>query len=165
MDRRVIKASKFMAYVLRHDPDSVGLVLDESGWVDLSDLIDCAGRAGVGLSRDLIDAVLTSGDKQRFSLSDDGRRMRANYGHSLPIENLEPGVPPPVLFHGTEPVPRRGPHVELEPRRPKNPRGRCYSSHSDIDQLRPATEFWTADRYVYSPARSILKTTNRNLTT
>jgi putative RNA 2'-phosphotransferase len=102
VDRRIIRASKFMSYVLRHDPDSIGLSLDESGWAELSDLLRCADRASVRLSQELIDVVLSSGGKQRFSLSGDGRRIRANYGHSLPIEvDLEPGVPPPLLFHGT----------------------------------------------------------------
>jgi len=102
VDRRTIRTSRFLSYVLRHNPDSIGLRLDESGWAELSDLIRCAGDGGVRLSPELIDVVLSSGDKQRFSLSEDGRCIRANYGHSLPIDiDLKPGEPPPVLFHGT----------------------------------------------------------------
>jgi putative RNA 2'-phosphotransferase len=46
--------------------------------------------------------VVAKNDKQRFSLSADGNRIRANQGHSIPVDlKLEPIEPPIVLFHGT----------------------------------------------------------------
>jgi len=40
--------------------------------------------------------------KQRFALSDGGRRIRANQGHSITVDlGYEPAEPPDVLFHGT----------------------------------------------------------------
>jgi putative RNA 2'-phosphotransferase len=54
------------------------------------------------ISRDLLEKVVFTNDKQRFAFSPDGLRIRANQGHSLDIDlTLEPVEPPPVLFHGT----------------------------------------------------------------
>src|SRR5262249_45035264 len=41
-------------------------------------------------------------DKQRFSFDDSGEKIRANQGHSAPVDlQLSPQTPPDVLFHGT----------------------------------------------------------------
>ena len=41
-------------------------------------------------------------DKQRFIISKDGDRIRANQGHSVSIDlGLNPTLPPAVLYHGT----------------------------------------------------------------
>jgi putative RNA 2'-phosphotransferase len=101
-DRKVIKASKFLSYVLRHDPGSIGLELEDGGWVDVAELIRCASEGGVSLTEEVIEDVLSAGGKQRFSLNEDGSRLRANYGHSVPVElEMEPCVPPRTLYHGT----------------------------------------------------------------
>ena len=43
--------------------------------------------------------------KQRFALDSGGDRIRAQQGHSVPVDlQLEQAEPPPVLYHGT---PRR----------------------------------------------------------
>jgi putative RNA 2'-phosphotransferase len=98
-DRRV---SKFLSYVLRHRPEAIGLELDAAGWADVDLLIESAGRDGRRLTRADIERVVRDNDKQRFTLSDDGTRIRANQGHSVPVElGLEPAVPPTVLYHGT----------------------------------------------------------------
>jgi putative RNA 2'-phosphotransferase len=96
------QASKFLSLVLRHAPDRIGLVLDAQGWADVDALIAKARAAGVALDRaTLLDIVATS-DKQRFTLSPDGARIRAAQGHSVEIDlDLSPAVPPAVLFHGT----------------------------------------------------------------
>ncbi len=101
-DRKVIKTSKFLSYVLRHNPGSIGLELEDGGWADVAELIRCALQGGVGLTEEIIEDVLSADGKQRFSLNDDGSRIRANYGHSLPVElEMEPRVPPRTLYHGT----------------------------------------------------------------
>jgi len=94
--------SKFLSFVLRHKPDSIGLVLDQQGWASIEDLIAKGNAAGTSFSRaDLLDVVATS-DKKRFSLSDDGQRIRAAQGHSVTVDlGLLPREPPSVLYHGT----------------------------------------------------------------
>ena len=47
-------------------------------------------------------AVIEAGDKPRFQLSTDGRRIRARYGHSVPVDlGHDPQLPPETLYHGT----------------------------------------------------------------
>ena len=102
MDASLVRTSKFLSKVLRHAPESVGLRLDEAGWVDVDELLAAAGRAGVALDRPTLERVVAENDKQRFALSPDGVRIRASQGHSVTVElGLEPVVPPDVLFHGT----------------------------------------------------------------
>lgn len=92
-----VKVSKRMSLALRHAPERFGLRLDQAGWVDVTALL-----AALDLTRDQLDEVVTTNDKQRFALSDDGNRIRANQGHSIAVElDLAVVEPPAVLFHGT----------------------------------------------------------------
>ena len=103
MDRSLIATSKFLSLVLRHRPESIGIELDPGGWVGVDDLISAASQRGRHLSRELIRRVVEENDKQRFALSDDGLRIRANQGHSIRAVDLalEPMEPPLTLYHGT----------------------------------------------------------------
>jgi putative RNA 2'-phosphotransferase len=95
-------ASKFLSYVLRHEPGAVGIALDSGGWVNVEVLLDACAQHGRPLSRAELDEVVATSPKQRFALSDDGQRIRANQGHSTAVElGYEPAEPPDVLFHGT----------------------------------------------------------------
>jgi putative RNA 2'-phosphotransferase len=101
--KSLTSTSKFLSLVLRHRPEVIGMQLDSEGWLPIDDLIANANRKGNELSLELLHEVVASCDKKRFSLSDDGLRIRANQGHSVPdVElNLEPVTPPNQLFHGT----------------------------------------------------------------
>ena len=100
--KRATTISKFLSLVLRHDPSAAGVSLDAGGWVDVDALLTGAARAGTSVTRDELKAVVAASDKQRFSLSDDGRRIRANQGHSVSVDlGLSPRTPPEVLYHGT----------------------------------------------------------------
>jgi putative RNA 2'-phosphotransferase len=102
MDKSLVHFSRFVSKVLRHAPESVGLRLDEAGWVDVDDLLAAANRAGVALDRPTLERVVAENDKQRFALSADGARIRASQGHSVAVElGLQPVQPPEVLYHGT----------------------------------------------------------------
>lgn len=96
-------ASKFLSYVLRHEPQAIGLVLDRDGWGNIETLITGAAQQGRSLSRVLIEQVVASSDKKRFELSADGQRIRAVQGHSTRSvdREFEPKQPPALLFHGT----------------------------------------------------------------
>lgn len=97
------RVSRFLSLVLRHQPRRVALELDEHGWVAIADLL--AGiRAHTDLAVDLtlLREVVETNDKQRFAISEDGTRIRANQGHSVPIDlDLPESEPPSDLFHGT----------------------------------------------------------------
>jgi putative RNA 2'-phosphotransferase len=96
------KTSKFLSLVLRHKPDAIGLKLDASGWADIADLIAKARQAGVILTPAKITQIVATSDKRRFAISDDGNRIRANQGHSVPVDlGLPRTEPPEFLYHGT----------------------------------------------------------------
>lgn len=102
MADRIVQASKFLSYVLRHAPGALGLTLAPGGWADVDTLLEQARAEGRSLNRALLHQVLDHGDKERFSLSADGARIRANYGHSIAVDlDRSPARPPPHLYHGT----------------------------------------------------------------
>ena len=41
-----ISKSKFLSYVLRHRPESIGLHLDSEGWANIQELLTCASKHG-----------------------------------------------------------------------------------------------------------------------
>ena len=99
--KQLEKTSKFLSFVLRHKPEAIGLDLDVNGWVALDLLIEKAAGE-IALNRSLIEEVVRTSEKQRFALSEDGERIRANQGHSVKVDlQLEPKEPPAVLYHGT----------------------------------------------------------------
>ena len=96
------KASKFLSYVLRHKPEAIGLKLDKYGWASIESLIQCANSSGQNLTRSLIEEVVKTNNKKRFSISDDGLMIRANQGHSIDVDlGFKPMMPPNFLYHGT----------------------------------------------------------------
>lgn len=100
--KELIKTSKFLSYVLRHKPHAIGLHLDGQGWASVAELIDAAAKNGKNLDQELIQTVVDTNDKKRFTMSEDGKKIRANQGHSIKIDlGLEPVKPPKHLYHGT----------------------------------------------------------------
>jgi hypothetical protein len=89
-------ASKFIAYVLRHAPESIGLRLDAEGWADIDALVAGAVAIGRDLTRPDVVRAVDSGTKKRYELSADGQRIRALQGHSTPQvrRSFEAVVPP-----------------------------------------------------------------------
>jgi putative RNA 2'-phosphotransferase len=77
-------------------------LLDQQGWAQVDELLEKANAHGVSLTPELLREIVEQNDKRRFALSDDGRRIRANQGHSIQIAlGLEPVEPPALLYHGT----------------------------------------------------------------
>ena len=99
------KASKFMSFILRHNPQEIGLVLDSQGWVSIEEFINKANNYEnnyVVFNKDIILEVVKNSDKQRFAIDESGEKIRANQGHSLNIDlGLDFVAPPQVLYHGT----------------------------------------------------------------
>jgi putative RNA 2'-phosphotransferase len=69
MRKELVRTSKFLSLVLRHDPGKIGLVLDPGGWTEIADLLHRAEVAGHPIPRDLLDEAVATNDKRRFSTS------------------------------------------------------------------------------------------------
>lgn len=99
-DRRTVKVSKYMSKHLRHQPERIGLRLDPQGWAEIDDLLAAAAAHGFPVTRAELDHVVAANDKQRFAV--DGTRIRANQGHTVPVDLALPEAEPPAhLYHGT----------------------------------------------------------------
>jgi putative RNA 2'-phosphotransferase len=100
---RIVKMSKYLSKHLRHQPESIGLVLDpEGGWVLVSDLLEACERNRFPITKAQLDVIVAENDKKRFSFDETGTRIRANQGHSTEVDlQLAPATPPEVLYHGT----------------------------------------------------------------
>ncbi|MFI6009313.1 RNA 2'-phosphotransferase [Streptomyces sp. NPDC051243] len=99
-ERRTVKVSKYLSKHLRHQPERIGLILDEGGWVEIDTLIAAAAAHGFRFSREELDQVVAANDKKRFAI--EGNRIRASQGHSIDVDlGLPPATPPPYLYHGT----------------------------------------------------------------
>jgi putative RNA 2'-phosphotransferase len=97
-----VRVSKFLSLVLRHDPRRIGIRLDDAGWTGVSELLAACAAHGVSITRAELTALVAASDKQRFALSADGQRIRANQGHSVDVDlQLVAVAPPATLYHGT----------------------------------------------------------------
>lgn len=98
----LISKSKMLSRWLRHRPDVIGIKLDKNGWTNVAELIAKATAAGTPITHEELVQIVAESDKQRFTLSEDGLRIRAAQGHSVTVDlNLPAKKPPPVLYHGT----------------------------------------------------------------
>lgn len=94
--------SKQLSYVLRHRPDAIGITLDRAGWVAVDELLAALARHGTALGRAELEAIVDGSDRRRFALSPDSTWIRAQQGHSVPVElGHAQGTPPATLYHGT----------------------------------------------------------------
>ena len=105
--RHLVKLSKFLSLILRHQPERFALELDDEGWASLVEVMEILhGLPNFRwVTRADVMTVVERGagdNKRRFEVADG--RIRARYGHSLaqPIR-YEPCIPPPILYHGTSP--------------------------------------------------------------
>lgn len=96
------KRSRLLSLILRHKPETVGLTLDENGWVEVSELLAALSRNGTPLTRRELERVVSENDKKRFAFSPDGSKIRASQGHSVTVDlDLREAHPPELLYHGT----------------------------------------------------------------
>ena len=94
--------SKFLSLILRHKPETVGVQMDSNGWVDVDKLIEGCRKAGRNINTALLERVVIENDKARFSFNANKTKIRANQGHSRPVDvELEEKAPPLFLYHGT----------------------------------------------------------------
>lgn len=102
------RAGKFLALILRHKPEIANITLDENGYAYIPDVIaaldtlSTMGNTPVAITLDDLAYIVLSDDKGRFSFGHNNTKIRANNGHSLPIDLSLPSiVPPELLYHGT----------------------------------------------------------------
>lgn len=94
--------SKILSYALRHKPEHLNLKIDDHGWTDIGTLLFNLSEKGHHLNFENLKTIVEENDKQRFSISEDSKRIRANQGHSIDVKlDLEERIPPYTLFHGT----------------------------------------------------------------
>lgn len=93
--------SKYLSLILRHKPETIGISLDEHGWANVDELI--AGIAKThDCSMEILEEIVRMDEKQRYSFNEDKTLIRANQGHSIPVDvELEEALPPEELWHGT----------------------------------------------------------------
>ena len=96
------KISKFLSFVLRHNPQSIGLKLDENGWAETKDLLEKMNANAFEVTAEILDHIVATNNKQRFSFNETKTKIRASQGHSIDVElNLKQTTPPQYLYHGT----------------------------------------------------------------
>jgi putative RNA 2'-phosphotransferase len=100
--QRTTKISKFLSLVLRHEPEKIGIKLDDAGWVAVRELLDALARSGFPVGEQELHEVVRTNDKKRFAFNDNCQMIRANQGHSVSVElGHEATIPPEILYHGT----------------------------------------------------------------
>jgi len=95
------ETSKYMSLILRHKPETIGITLDEHGWADVDELIEGISRTQ-NFNMDILEEIVRTDEKQRYSFNADKTKIRANQGHSIEVDvELEEKEPPEILWHGT----------------------------------------------------------------
>lgn len=93
--------SKYISLILRHKPETIGITLDEHGWANVDELI-----AGISkthpINMEVLEYIVAEDEKHRYSFNEEKTLIRANQGHSIPVDvELDEKEPPEILFHGT----------------------------------------------------------------
>ena len=100
--KSLTELSKFIALILRHKPETIGISLDQNGWANVGELIDGINQSGHSIDMETLEEIVRTDEKGRYSFNDDKTKIRANQGHSVNVDvELKEVVPPEILFHGT----------------------------------------------------------------
>ncbi|MBN1801307.1 MAG: RNA 2'-phosphotransferase [Candidatus Lokiarchaeota archaeon] len=95
------KISKFMSYILRHDPKDK--LISKEGWMDIKDLLSLLNeRFSNKINLRDLERIVRENNKKRFKI--EGNKIRASQGHSN--KSIDLGLvsmnPPEILYHGTK---------------------------------------------------------------
>lgn len=97
-----VRLGRFLSLVLRHNPSAAGITLDAHGWADVSELLSGVERTGRQINMDTLERIVRENNKRRYAFNEDHTKIRANQGHSIPVNvELKEGKPPQRLYHGT----------------------------------------------------------------
>lgn len=101
-EKQITHISKFLSLVLRHQPETIGIQLDQNGWADIDELIEKANNFGTKFDRPTLNHIIETNSKKRFAFNETLDKIRASQGHSIEIElGYTNQQPPEILFHGT----------------------------------------------------------------
>lgn len=95
--------SKYISLILRHKPETIGIMLDEHGWANVWELIEGIRETqSPEFDMEALEEIVQTDNKQRYSFNEDKTLIRANQGHSIPVDvELQETVPPEYLWHGS----------------------------------------------------------------
>ena len=97
-----VKESKFLSKILRHNPEIIGITLDENGFADVNNLLKGINEKGVYITFTMLENIVENDDKGRYAFNESKTKIRARQGHSIQVElNLKKCQPPTYLYHGT----------------------------------------------------------------
>lgn len=93
--------SRYLSLILRHKPEVINITLDEHGWANVDDLIKGIAKK-YEFNMAMLEEIVRTDNKQRYSFNDDKTLIRANQGHSISVDvELKESIPPEILWHGT----------------------------------------------------------------
>ncbi|HBH0413487.1 TPA: RNA 2'-phosphotransferase [Clostridioides difficile] len=96
------RLSVFISLILRHKPETIGIKLDDYGYVDVNELIEKINNTGRNINIEILEQIVKEDNKQRYSFNEDRSKIRANQGHSINVNvELRELEPPRFLYHGT----------------------------------------------------------------
>lgn len=101
-EMNLTEVSKYISLILRHKPEVIGITLDEHGWADVTELIKGIEKDHKGFNMGILEEIVRTDNKQRYSFNEDKTKIRANQGHSINVDvELQECTPPEYLYHGT----------------------------------------------------------------
>ena len=101
-DREQTRMGRYLCLILRHQPEAIGITLDRHGWADVDSLLEGVTRTKFPLSRTMLEEIVATDEKMRYSFNEDRTKIRANQGHSVYVDvEMEEKTPPEFLWHGT----------------------------------------------------------------
>jgi putative RNA 2'-phosphotransferase len=125
----ITETSRYISLILRHKPEVIGISLDEHGWANVDELIRGV-RKSHPLDMEALERIVAEDEKQRYSFNEDKTLIRANQGHSIPVDvELEEVEPPEILYHGTGEK-----YVESIDKRGLIPKSRLYVHLSEDEE-------------------------------
>jgi putative RNA 2'-phosphotransferase len=101
-EKEATRISKFLSLVLRHQPELIGLNLDEQGWTPVPELLEKLRQQNIVIDHTALQQIVATNNKKRFAFNEDQTQIRASQGHSVGVSlDYHPTIPPAVLYHGT----------------------------------------------------------------
>lgn len=101
-NKNLNRLSRFISLILRHKPEVINIDIDESGYVNVNELIIGINKSGRFIDINMLEEIVKYDNKNRYSFSSDKTKIRANQGHSICVDvGLNEGSPKKYLYHGT----------------------------------------------------------------
>lgn len=81
--------SKFLALILRHKPEELGLTLDNQGWCNVDKLVRAFQSKFEGFTMETLEEIVNTDNKGRYAFNEDKTLIRAVQGHSTKAVNID----------------------------------------------------------------------------